>query len=73
MSIFNKLRMGVASAGFGAAILHLPIVTQAKEKNIPMRPILGMTRSTMTQLIFLALILMFTEIIIWLPTYFYGQ
>ena len=52
MSTFNKLRMGVASAGFGAAMLSVPIVGKAKEMNIPMRPILRMAQCIMIKLIF---------------------
>ena len=42
MSTFNKLRMGVAAAGFGAAMLLAPVVAQAKEVNIRVQAVLGM-------------------------------
>ena len=42
MSTFNKLRAGVAAAGFGAAMLLAPFVAQAKEVNIRVQAVLGM-------------------------------
>ena len=73
MFTFKELRMDFASAGFGEAMLPLTMVAPAKEMNIPMRHILAIVQSRMIQLIFLALILMFPKIVLWLPTYFNGQ
>ena len=42
MSTFNKLRVGVAAAGFGAAMLLAPVFAQAKEVNIRVQAVLGM-------------------------------
>ena len=41
MSKLNKLRMGIAAAGFGAAMLLAPVVAQAKEVNIRVQAVLG--------------------------------
>ena len=42
MSTLNKVKMGVAAAGLGAAMLLAPIVAQAKEVNIRVQAVLGM-------------------------------
>ena len=42
MSTLNKVKMGVAAASFGAAMMLAPIVTQAKEVNIRVQAVLGM-------------------------------
>ena len=42
MSTFNKLRVGVAAAGFSAEMLLAPVFAQAKEVNIRVQAVLGM-------------------------------
>ena len=73
MSTLNKVKMGVAAASFGAAMMLAPIVTQAKEVNIRVQAVLGMMQFMVIQLIGLAMIFIFPQIALWLPTYIYGQ
>ena len=50
MSTFNKLRVGVAAAGFGAAMLLAPVVAQAKEVHIRVQAVLGTQTSEVAML-----------------------